>query len=169
MGCKVKESLVSYLDGELDPAEASAVRVHIESCGECRDYARLLMLSYTALEAIEEVEAPAGFAARVKARVHRRFARVVYGLGTVVAAAAAVLIVFSITARTRDSISFTPTEMAVLTEMTAGQTDATSTYLDDVADEVDMFHQFGILTDFDVLADLDSPVGVDDFATVGSI
>ncbi len=58
MECGI-EALQAFLDGELEPVEAEAVRRHLGSCPACRQELSRLRLLWLELEQDEETEVPA--------------------------------------------------------------------------------------------------------------
>jgi len=146
MSCSCRENLVAYLDGELAPAEADAIRAHIEACADCRAYAGLLKSSYDALEHIEAAEAPAGFAAKVKSRARRRALRPVYAFAALAAAAALLL---AIAVRFNIPSSVTPpagtnADWSWIDVAEAGEGDM-------AAAEMELVENIDILDDVDIL------------------
>ena len=63
------ESLSALLDGELDQREAEAVGRHLAGCFECRQELTRLADARQQLRAMTMVPAPAGLAARTRARI----------------------------------------------------------------------------------------------------
>ena len=68
MDCeKVQENLSAYLDGELSPQEADAVRAHLESCEDCAAEAESLRSTVRLVRSLERAQAPAVLKRRVMA------------------------------------------------------------------------------------------------------
>jgi len=65
----VRSVLVAYLDGELKPSTAEAVRRHLARCESCRAQMRLLEESWRLLDEMPTGRVPAGFTQRMMARV----------------------------------------------------------------------------------------------------
>ncbi len=143
MKCEEKDNLAAFLDGELSPAESGRVRAHLDSCAECRAFARLLKGSYDALEPLEPFDLPAGFSGRMKSRLRRRSR-----LPLISAAAAALLIVSFVFVR---SGFLTP--IAPVIPVTA-PIDVVS--LDDLSpEEIAVIENIEILEDYEILSDLE--------------
>jgi anti-sigma factor RsiW len=53
----IRESLDGWLDGELNQADAEAIRLHVESCSECKEERRQLERLDASLKSILESEA----------------------------------------------------------------------------------------------------------------
>ncbi len=82
MKCKkTSERLNAYLDGELAPDEALAVREHLRACPQCAAELDGLKQLNRALEAEPGMAVPNGFARRVRAVAEERHA-VPVGLAT---------------------------------------------------------------------------------------
>jgi len=65
----VRSVLVAYLDGELSPPTAAAVRRHLDQCEACRKQAETLQEAWDALDAFEATPVRAGFTERMMIRV----------------------------------------------------------------------------------------------------
>jgi len=65
----VRSVLTAYLDGELKPSTAKAVRRHLAHCEACRAHARLLVESWRLLDQVPARPVRAGFTERMMARV----------------------------------------------------------------------------------------------------
>lgn len=65
----IRSVLVAYLDGELKPRTAQAVRRHLERCEHCRAQARLLEESWRLLDQVPPPPIRSGFTARMMARI----------------------------------------------------------------------------------------------------
>ncbi len=65
----VRSVLAAYLDGELKPSAAQAVRRHLEGCESCRAELRLLKDTWSLLDEAETPPVRAGFTSRMMARV----------------------------------------------------------------------------------------------------
>jgi len=65
----VRSVLVAYLDGELKPSTADAVRRHLVRCEACRAQMRLLQESWRLLDDVPPVPVRSGFTQRMMARV----------------------------------------------------------------------------------------------------
>ena len=65
----VRSVLVAYLDGELRPSTAEAVRRHLARCEACRAQLRLLQESWRLLDEMPPAPVPSGFTERMMARV----------------------------------------------------------------------------------------------------
>lgn len=61
--------LVAYLDGELKPSTAEAVRRHLARCEACRAQMRLLQQSWRLLDEMPPAPVRSGFTERMMARV----------------------------------------------------------------------------------------------------
>jgi anti-sigma factor RsiW len=61
--------LVAYLDGELRPSTAEAVRRHLAHCESCRAQMRLLQESWRLLDEMPPAPVRSGFTERMMARV----------------------------------------------------------------------------------------------------
>ena len=69
----IVDSLEEYIGGALAPAARRDFEAHLETCGQCRrEVDGMLQMSslFDSLRTAEPVEAPAGFYARVTARVN---------------------------------------------------------------------------------------------------
>lgn len=160
MACSGRENLVAYLDGELAAPEAEAVRLHLDVCDECREYARLLKKSYDALQHLEAPEAPYGFAAKVSARASRR-ARPVFVYAALAAAAALVILAIVRVAIPRgDALApaAAPDSPAIATAYSNGEDALTQMELldaIDLVDDVDVMEEFEMLAELDAIEDLE--------------
>jgi anti-sigma factor RsiW len=65
----IRGVLTAYLDGELKPSTAKAVRRHLEHCESCRAHARLLRDSWGLLDESPPAPVRAGFTERMMARI----------------------------------------------------------------------------------------------------
>ena len=67
--CKfVKSNLSAYIDGVLSGSDAEKIKNHLENCEECKaEYEKLLIISNVLLN--EDVKAPEGYMASLKARI----------------------------------------------------------------------------------------------------
>jgi len=65
----VRSVLVAYLDGELKPSTAEAVRRHLARCEACRAQMRLLQESWRLLDEVPPAPVRSGFTERMMARV----------------------------------------------------------------------------------------------------
>ncbi|MFO8014966.1 MAG: zf-HC2 domain-containing protein [Phycisphaerae bacterium] len=65
----VRSVLVAYLDGELRPSTAEAVRRHLARCESCRAQLRLLQESWRLLDEMPPAPVRSGFTERMMARV----------------------------------------------------------------------------------------------------
>ena len=67
--CKfVKSNLSSYIDGMSNGSDAEKIKNHLKECEECRaEYEKLLIISNVLLN--EDVKAPEGYMASLKARI----------------------------------------------------------------------------------------------------
>jgi hypothetical protein len=65
----VRRRLSAYLDGDLRPAEAGQVGIHLEACAECDERWRTLRSSLGALSALPRLEGSDGTSARVLDRL----------------------------------------------------------------------------------------------------
>ncbi|MFO8008409.1 MAG: zf-HC2 domain-containing protein [Candidatus Brocadiia bacterium] len=99
MNCeKTTKLLGAYLDGELGEGEAAQVREHLQACPRCAAELEELRRLDRSLGALTGMEAPAGFARRVRAAAERArepvrlFGLPVARLRPVLARAAAVLV-----------------------------------------------------------------------------
>lgn len=154
MDCKERDRLVAYADGELDGAEASELHAHIEKCPDCRARMELLKRSYAALEHLGDASVPAGFAARVKSRTHRRLVRMPFYAAGAVAVAATLLLMFAMHGAAvkpggtltvqppSATASVTPEEMAIVQDM-------------DVLENYDVLSDLDTIKDYDTIAVLD--------------
>lgn len=88
--------LNDWVDGLLEPADAEAVRMHVEACARCADdIAKLRRLLALAAEVPRAIEPPAGTWEAIADRtvdLGRRRREVLYGLRLPLAAAAVVLV-----------------------------------------------------------------------------
>ena len=92
MDCeKVQENLSAYLDGELSPQEADAIRAHLESCEDCAAEAESLRSTVRLVRSLERVQAPAVLKRRVMAAAGGR--RASYGFPNALALVTAAAIV----------------------------------------------------------------------------
>jgi anti-sigma factor RsiW len=55
--CENREALGAWLDGELNHADAEAIRLHVESCSECKEDRRQLEKLHASLKSILESKA----------------------------------------------------------------------------------------------------------------
>jgi anti-sigma factor RsiW len=68
MGCRKKQARLSaYLDGELSPKAAAAVREHLEACPQCASVLDRLAALDGALETVDGLTPPLGFVGRIVA------------------------------------------------------------------------------------------------------
>ncbi len=67
--CGVRRRLSAYLDGDLRPAEAGRVGIHLEACAECAERWRALRSALGALSALPRLEGSDGISARVLDRL----------------------------------------------------------------------------------------------------
>jgi len=65
----VRSVLAAFLDGELSPPTAGAVRRHLEQCEACRKYARELEETWDALSTLPAPPVRSGFTERMMARI----------------------------------------------------------------------------------------------------
>lgn len=65
----VRSVLVAYLDGELKPSTAEAVRRHLETCEVCRAYARQLRQTWRLLDDVPSAPVRDSFTERMMARI----------------------------------------------------------------------------------------------------
>jgi anti-sigma factor RsiW len=65
----VRSVLVAYLDGELRPSTAEAVRRHLARCESCRAQLRLLQESWRLLDEMPPAPVRSGFTQRMMGRV----------------------------------------------------------------------------------------------------
>jgi len=73
MRCEeARNELSAYLDGELGPQEADAVREHVASCAACREVLEELRATIDLVGALPPCEAPQGLAADVQREIERR-------------------------------------------------------------------------------------------------
>jgi anti-sigma factor RsiW len=149
MDCKQKDNLVAYLDGELMPSEAEAVREHLVYCADCRAQLDLLRRSYTALDHIEDVEAPAGLAAKVRARTRSRRLPVVFGT---LAVAAAALFLFTVQLN-RPVVVEKPVPSGA--NIVAAGDDVTADAMD-VLETIDLVDDSDVMDELDVFAELEA-------------
>jgi anti-sigma factor RsiW len=56
MSCNVEVELTAYVDGELPPPEAAAVRAHLAGCPDCRSTEALLRQTVQTLETLPAFE-----------------------------------------------------------------------------------------------------------------
>lgn len=102
----VKESLSTYLDGQVGAQEQARIRHHLDQCEECRNHLEALRRTVALLQSNEPVRAPEGFQAAVRSKVgelpHQpraslRWPRLIWSWRTAGAVAAALLVgVFSV-------------------------------------------------------------------------
>ena len=69
MSCKLESELTAYVDGELGPAEASAVRAHLLGCTDCRSTEALLRKTVHTLAALPDFQPSLGLRRQVLSRV----------------------------------------------------------------------------------------------------
>jgi anti-sigma factor RsiW len=158
MNCKYNDGLAALLDGELDDARAKALRAHIESCADCRRRVSYLKRSYAALEALEGVEAPAGFAARVNARARRKLVRMPFYAGGAIAVAATLLLMLAVHGVGNRSHA-TPTHGPVAVAVSPDELP--------VVENMDALENYDLISDLDLLSDYDALTTLDD-AGVGA-
>ena len=60
MSCNLEAELTAYVDAELGPAEASAVRAHLVGCADCRSTEALLRKTLHTLSALPAFEPSPG-------------------------------------------------------------------------------------------------------------
>jgi anti-sigma factor RsiW len=65
----VRSVLAAYLDGELKPSTAAAVRKHLEGCRECREHAQGLAETWDVLDEVPAPPVRSGFTQRMMARI----------------------------------------------------------------------------------------------------
>ena len=71
MSCEMETELTAYLDGELTPADASAVRAHLAGCERCRSTETLLRRTLGTLRALPDFEPSPDLRRRVLARLEQ--------------------------------------------------------------------------------------------------
>jgi len=160
MACSCRETLVAYLDGELSTAEADAVRIHLEACEDCREYARLLSRSYDALRYLDVPEAPADMAAGIRARARRR-SRVVFAYSVFAVAAALAIFAIVRAAIPRGDVLI-PTavpENLVLAESSSNGDDALDQM--ELLGDIDLVADVDVVEEFEMLAELDAIMDVE--------
>ncbi len=73
MNCsKIQASLSAFIDGELDPSSATAIKAHLIRCETCRAERERLDRIGVALRSIPQVTAPEDFEYRVYAAIHNK-------------------------------------------------------------------------------------------------
>lgn len=155
MNCNERDELVAYLDGELADAAAEAVAAHLAVCGDCRRRLDLLRRSYAALEAVEEVAVPAGFTLRVKSRAYKKLLRLPAYVGSAVAVAAAILLMFTFhRGSTPGAPHLVKAGIVQMTPEVQGVVDNM-----DVLENYDVISNLDMLKDYDVLTELDKVGG----------
>ncbi len=60
MSCNLEMELTAYVDGELGPTEASAVRAHLVGCADCRSTEALLRQTVQTLATLPDFEPSLG-------------------------------------------------------------------------------------------------------------
>ena len=65
----IRGVLAAYLDGELKPSTAEAVRRHLERCESCRAHARLLKESWRLLNEVAPAPVGSGFTERMMGHI----------------------------------------------------------------------------------------------------
>jgi anti-sigma factor RsiW len=143
MSCRFRDNLTAYLDGELGSSETQELRLHIESCAECRSYATLLMRSYEALDSIVSPAVSGDFAAGVRARTRPRILKPVRAFA---ALAAAAVVILAITVRLNTTVDVRPASSEI--DLIAVEVIA-SLEADSAADA------FEVVDTFDILAGVD--------------
>ena len=68
-GEEIKENLQAYLDGQLSPAEARALKAHLEVCDACVAELNALREVDEALATMPVLPEPAGLTARIMAQI----------------------------------------------------------------------------------------------------
>jgi len=66
---EVRENLAAHLDGEIEGASRRAVDEHLAACPACAEELRASEATWRLLDLIEAPPAPAGFDARLRARI----------------------------------------------------------------------------------------------------
>jgi anti-sigma factor RsiW len=69
MSCEMETELTAYLDGELAPAEAAAVRAHLAGCERCRATEALLRRTVATLRSLPNFEPSRAFRRQVLGQV----------------------------------------------------------------------------------------------------
>lgn len=165
MGCKERQDLVAWLDGELDEARSNEVGAHVERCDDCAREVELLRRSYASLEFMGEVEVPEGLAqgvaARMSARMPRTRQRV---LMPVFAAAAALLLVVGLAALRlpgRQTDITTPVPSVLMAGLSAEERE--------VVENLELLEDYEILSDFELLAQYETLEVLEQFPDIDSI
>lgn len=144
----IRDDLVAYLDGELDPRQATLIQEHLADCSECRSIGDQHRQVWQLLDHYPPVPAPAGFLDRILARVRLSRGPVrVPGLrmGGLWIAAAAVLLVVLI-----------PFGLDVVRPHVSGGPDLSAEEMEAALD-MDMLENIEVLHAMDVLGDVDDP------------
>jgi anti-sigma factor RsiW len=71
MSCETEMELTAYVDGELTPTEAAAVRTHLAGCGDCRSTEALLRRTLETLRTLPDFEPSRDLRRRVLTGVDR--------------------------------------------------------------------------------------------------
>jgi anti-sigma factor RsiW len=80
MSCNLEAELTAYVDDELGPAQASAVRAHLSGCADCRSTEALLRKTLHTLSALPEFEPSPGLRRTVLGAVESNPAPSSFGL-----------------------------------------------------------------------------------------
>jgi len=95
--CEISEKLVDFVEGELDPREASRIAQHLVECPECRTYVRELETSLRAFKALLDAEgmnlSTDPLVDSVMSEIHKRKVSAKTRKWAVAVAAAAILVV----------------------------------------------------------------------------
>ena len=80
MSCNLEVELTAYVDGELGPTEASAVRAHLVGCADCRSTEALLRQTVQTLATLPDFEPSLGLRRSVLTEVEATPAPLGFGL-----------------------------------------------------------------------------------------
>lgn len=118
-----REQLIGFVEGDLPPARAQEVEIHIAGCETCRAYVESLRHTFAALETDLVPEPPEAFfaylAGRARARASASRRRFAFMLAPGLAAAAAVIVLMWYI--TGGTISPVDSVDMILADMTTGE------------------------------------------------
>lgn len=164
MACE-KDNLAAYLDGETTGEESRRIAGHVEKCPQCREYLELLRRSYAALDVLDAMTVPDGFAERTAAVAARSAAKPVSAFAGVLSAAAVLLLVFTFWRPWNDAkpVATNDTETGISAEEQAVVDNL------DLLEDYELLSELDILDNYEVLVELDQLSGFEELQEMMAI